>query len=446
MRKLAHWRGFTQMEASEDLQIAQAEGCYLTTIDGRRLFDGVSSMWCNVHGHRHPRLDQAIRSQLDRVSHVTTLGMSADVTDELAERLARIAPGDLSHVFFSSDGSSAVEAALKMALQYWQQTDRVSTSNSKYKTRYLALSSAYHGDTTGAVSLGGIKAFHELFAPIIFSVVRGPLPCTYRMPEGISAGNACEYYTDQLRSLFERHHHELAAIVVEPLVQGAAGMITHPVGLLLQIRKLCDEFDVLLIADEVATGFGRTGQMFASEHESVVPDILCLGKGLTGGYLPMAATIARPHVFEAFLGTASEHRQFYHGHTFGGNALDAAVSLASLDLFDETGLVDEAEKKAIRLRNLLQEKLSAHQHVGDIRGRGMMIGIEMVKDRESKSAFDAALLLGKRICDRTTDLGVWLRPLGDVLVVLPPLVATDEDLIMVAATLDQAIDDCTRLK
>ena len=303
----AHWHGFTQMAHYEPLAIRNAEGCWLTTTDGRRIFDGVSSLWCNVHGHRHPRIDAAVREQLDQVAHVTTLGMSGETTDRLAERLAQITPGDLSHVFFSCDGSSAVEAALKMAFQYWQQRRQPRGE----KTKFLAFSQAYHGDTTGAVSLGGIKFFHQLFAPILFSPVRGPVPCTYRLPEGVTAETACEHYADEIQQLLHIHHAELAAVVMEPLVQGAAGMITHPVGLLSRIRKLCDEYDVLLICDEVATGFGRTGKLFACEHESVVPDILCLGKGLTGGYLPMAATIARPHIYEAFLGECPRPVSFF---------------------------------------------------------------------------------------------------------------------------------------
>ena len=287
-RSMFHWHGFTQMAHYDPLVIERASGCWLITDDGRRLFDGVSSLWCNVHGHARVEIDQAIREQLDRVAHVTTLGMASNTTERLAERLVEITPGDLSHVFFSSDGSSAVEAAIKMAFQYWQQREDPRPE----KTSYLALASAYHGDTTGAVSLGGIKYFHELFAPILFSPIRGPVPCTYRLPEGVSDASACDHYAAQMEDLLKVHHRTLAAVVMEPLIQGAAGMITHPIGLLARIRELCDRYEVLLICDEVATGFGRTGTLFACQQENVVPDILCLGKGLTGGYLPMAATVA----------------------------------------------------------------------------------------------------------------------------------------------------------
>ena len=422
-----HWHGFTQMADYEPLVIEQAEGCWLFTSDGRRLLDGVSSLWCNVHGHRHPRIDAAITDQLQRVAHVTTLGMSCVTTERLAERLAAITPGDLSHVFFSCDGSSAVEAALKMAFQYWQQR----ADPRPQKTKYLALASAYHGDTTGAVSLGGIKYFHQLFAPILFAPIRGPVPCSYRLPEGVRVEAACEYYAREIESLLQAHHETIAAVVMEPLLQGAAGMITHPPGLLRKIRALCDQYDVLLVCDEVATGFGRTGRLFACEHESVTPDILCLGKGLTGGYLPMAATIARPHVYQAFLAAADRSRQFFHGHTFAGNPLAAAAALASIDLFDQRQLVAGVEAKAERLRSRLRP-LADHPNVGDIRGRGLMIGIELVADRESKTSFDPSRQIGRRVCRRTIEHGVWIRPLGDVLVLMPPLVADDEELDLLA--------------
>lgn len=428
----AHWHGFTQMADDDGLVIERAEGCWLTTTDGRRLFDGVSSLWCNIHGHRHERIDAAIREQLDRVAHVTTLGMSGETTERLAERLVDITPGDLSHVFFSSDGSSAVEAALKMAFQYWQQR----ANPRPEKIQFLALGSAYHGDTTGAVSLGGIKFFHELFAPILFSPIRGPIPCTYRLPAGITPESACDHYVEQIESLLNEHHHSLAALVMEPLVQGAAGMITHPTGLLAKVRELCDQYEVLLICDEVATGFGRTGEMFACDHESVTPDILCLGKGLTGGYLPMAATVARPHVFEAFLGPATESRQFFHGHTFGGNPLAAAAALASLDLFNETDLVADVEGKANHLRQCLS-KLSDHPNVGDIRGRGLMVGIELVENLQTKTPPDPTKQIGRHVCRQAVARGVWIRPLSDVIILMPPLVATASELDTLA---DAVID------
>jgi adenosylmethionine-8-amino-7-oxononanoate aminotransferase len=430
----AHWHGFTQMAEYEPLVIEHASGCWLTTADGRRLLDGVSSLWCNVHGHRNPHIDAAITAQLERVAHVTTLGMSSTTTERLAQLLVEITPGDLSHVFFSSDGSSAVEAAIKMAFQYWHQRDDPRPS----KTKYLALSSAYHGDTTGAVSLGGIKYFHQLFAPILFSPIRGPSPCTYRLPEGVTTTSACEHYAADIESKLAEHHESIAAVVMEPLVQGAAGMITHPHGFLSAIRELCDRYEVLLICDEVATGFGRTGRLFACEHESVTPDILCVGKGLTGGYLPMAATMARPHVYDAFLAPATQSHQFFHGHTFAGNPLAAAAAIASIELFQRERLVATIDAKADRLRDRLGRLLD-HPNVGDIRGRGLMVGIELVQDREQKARFDPAEQIGHNVCRRAIEGGVWIRPLGDVIILMPPLVSSDDELDFLADVVTEAI-------
>ena len=411
----------------EPLVIERAQGCWLTTTDGQQLFDGVSSLWCNVHGHRHPKIDAAITSQLDRVAHVTSLGMSSDITETLAAKLAEITPGDLQHVFFSSDGSSAVEAALKMALQYWRGRENPQPE----KTKYVALGLAYHGDTTGAVALGGIDYFHSLFAPLLFSPLRGPTPCSYRLPAGVSPESAADHYVGELEAILRQHHATIAAVVMEPLVQGAAGMLTHPPGFLGQVRRLCDKYDVLLICDEVAVGFGRTGSMFACQQESVVPDILCLGKGLNGGYLPMAATIARSHVYQAFLGPAIAMKQFFHGHTFGGNPLAAAAALASLELFDENDLLKEISRKAQRLRDRLSP-LADHPQVGDIRGRGLLVGIELVADRASKTPLDRQRQTGRQVCRRAIQDGAWIRPLGDVILLVPPLVASDDELDMLA--------------
>lgn len=321
-----------------------------------------------------------------------------------------------------------------MSFQYWQQREDPRPK----KTRFLALGSAYHGDTTGAVSLGGIKYFHQLFAPILFSPVRGPIPCSYRVPSEIDV-TPLEYYTNEIKKLLEKHHEELAAVVMEPLVQGAAGMITHPTGLLRNLRELCDQYNVLLICDEVATGFGRTGKMFACEHESVTPDILCIGKGLTGGYLPMAATVARPHVFNAFLARASDSRQFFHGHTFGGNPLAAAAAMASLDLLTESFYLDHVAEKGEYLRNRIISDLSDQPNVGDIRGRCMMLGIELVADRATRRPFPSELQLGRSVCRRTVRNGVWIRPLGDVIILMPPLIATEAELDMLATVVTESI-------
>ena len=434
----AHWHGFTQMAHYEPIVVHRAEGSWLTTSDGRKLIDGVASLWCNVHGHGHPAINEAIRLQLDRVAHVTTLGMSCDTTEELASELARRSPGDLSHVFFSSDGSSSVEAAIKMAFQYWQQC----AEPRKKKTKYLALNLAYHGDTTGAVSLGGIEYFHQLFSPILFAPIRGPLPCTYRLPPDVSPDQASDYYASEMNALLERHHEELAAVVMEPLVQGAAGMITHPPGFLRRVRALCDQYEVLLICDEVATGFGRTGTLFACDQEGVTPDILCMGKGLTGGYLPMAATVATKRVYEAFLAPVEASKQFFHGHTYAGNPLAAAAALASLGLFDKEQTLIHAKEQGEYLREQL-EVLKSHPYVGSIRGRGLMVGIELVSNRQSKQTFDPSLLIGRRICQAAMDRGVWIRPLGDVVVLMPPLSIDKPELDILAHAVIESIGEVT---
>jgi len=436
-----HWHGFTQMAGYESLLIERGEGSWLIDSQGRRLLDGVSSLWCNVHGHNHPQINAAIVDQLSRVAHVTSIGMGCVTTARLAERLAEIAPGDLDHVFFSSDGASAVEAALKMALQYWhlKHQDRAGATATT-KIKYLAVGSAYHGDTTGAVSLGDIAHFHRLFKPILFQPLRAPCPDTYRLPPGVALEQALDHYADQFERLIERHAAELAAVVLEPLVQGAAGMVIHPPGLLRRVRQACDRHDVLLIADEVATGFGRTGKMFACQHEAVVPDLLCVGKGLTGGYLPMAATVARRNVFDAFLAPRSAGVQFFHGHTYGGNPLAAAAAIASLDIFHDDDVLGGLPNKAARLATGLAV-LGGHRHVGDIRQQGMMVGIELVRCRQTQQSFEANQETGYRVCQAALAYGVWIRPLGDVVVLMPPLSISVAELDQLTEAVCRAVVD-----
>ncbi len=316
------WHPFTQMAEYEPLILHRAEGCELVDIDGNRYLDGTSSLWCNVHGHRHPKIDAAIRAQLDRVAHVTLLGASNLPAITLAKRLVDLAPEGLEHVFFSDDGATAVEVALKMAFQYWRQRNDPRPE----KTCYLALGEAYHGDTLGSVSVGGVARFHAMFAPLFFETLRVPAPDPYRLPPGVTRDDATSYYLQQMEQVLAAEHQRIAAVVIEPLVQAAAGMIVHPPGYLRGVRELTRRYGVLLIADEVAVGMGRTGGMFACEHEQVSPDLLCLAKGLSGGYLPLAATLATEEIWQAFLGDYSQSRSFFHGHTYGGNPLGAAAA------------------------------------------------------------------------------------------------------------------------
>lgn len=430
------WHAFTQMAEYEPLIIERASGCKLVDIDGRELIDGVSSLWCNVHGHRHPRLDAALREQLDRVAHVTSLGQSNPTTIRLARRLVDRAPAGLEHVFFSDNGATAVEVALKMAFQYWQQR----TDPRPQKTSYLAFDAAYHGDTIGSVSVGGVARFHQLFEPLLFSVVRAPTPDCYRLPAGVTAETACQHYLAAVEDLLREHHERLAAVVVEPLVQCAAGMITHPTGFLRGLRELTRRYDVLLIADEVAVGMGRTGTLWACEQEQVEPDFLCLAKGLTGGYMPLAATLATDEIWRAFLGDYASSRTFFHGHTYGGNPLGAAVALATLEVFDEEQTLEQMQPKVERLQRHLQ-RMSELEWVGDVRQRGLLVGVELVRNRETKEPLPWAEKWGLRVCRRALEKGVWLRPLGNVLVIMPPLAISLDELDRIAVVLEESVRD-----
>jgi adenosylmethionine---8-amino-7-oxononanoate aminotransferase len=413
------WHPFTPLAdwaASEPLIIERGEGAYLFDLEGRRYLDGVSSLWCNVHGHRHPALDAAVREQLDKVAHSTLLGVSHPAAIELARRLVERAPAGLNHVFFSDDGATAVEVALKMAFQYWRQK----ADPEPRRTRFLALEGGYHGDTLGDVSIGGVPRFHAAFGPLLFPVLRAPAPHCYRCPLGLDRPGCSIACLTEVERLIVAHPGEVAGVVVEPLVQGAAGMIVHPDGFLQGLREITRRHGTLLIADEVAVGFGRTGKLFACEQEGVTPDFLCLAKGLTGGYLPLAATLTTAEVRSAFLGTATEGKTFYHGHTYGGNPLGAAVALATLRVFDEESTLAALAPKVARLTARLAE-FAARPHVGDVRQRGLIAGVELVAEKATKDAYPWEDQVGARVCARARELGLLVRPLGDVLVVMPPL-------------------------
>ena len=395
------WHPFTQMrgfEGEDALVIESGEREWLVDTEGRRYIDGISSLWCNVHGHRHPRIDTAVREQLDRVAHTTMLGLSHPAAEELARRLVEIAPGGLSRVFYSDSGSTAVEVALKMAFQYWQQA----ADRRPSRTSFVCLENAYHGDTVGSVSDGGIDLFRSLYGPLLFD--------SHRVPAGDPAA---------LERVLSEHRDEVAAVVVEPLVQGAAGMFLQPPGYLRAAREACDRHDVFLVCDEVATGFGRTGTMFACEQEDVVPDFLCLAKGLTGGYLPLAATLATERVHEAFLGDFEEFRTFFHGHTYTGNPLACAAALATLDVFEEERTIERLEPKTALLGQLLHDLVEPLGHVAEVRRCGFMCGIELA-DRDGRP-HDPALRMGHRVTLAARARGAIVRPLGDVVVLMPPL-------------------------
>ncbi len=417
------WHAFTQMAEYEPLLIERAAGCTLYDIDGRPYLDAVSSLWCNLHGHHHPRLDAALVAQAGKIAHTTSLGTSNSTTIQLARQLAELAPAGLEHVFFSDNGATAVEVALKMAFQYWRQCP----APRPQKTRYVALGDAYHGDTLGSVSVGGVERFHAMFAPLLFEVDRLPAPHPYRPPPGVTEESLLKVALHELDALLAREHERIAAVIIEPLVQCAAGMIMHPPGYLRGVRELTRKYDVFLIADEVAVGFGRTGKLFACEHEQVAPDFLCLAKGLTAGYLPAAATMTTDRVWSAFLGDYASGRQFFHGHTYGGNPLACAVALASLEIFDEEQTLVALQPKIAHLTRRL-DRLRPHPHVGNVRQRGFIAGIELVADKATKRPFPFAERRGWRVCQTAREYGVLLRPLGDVLVIMPPLAMTIEEL------------------
>jgi adenosylmethionine-8-amino-7-oxononanoate aminotransferase len=428
------WHPFTPMQtyaAEPPIIIERAQGCMLVDLDGNEYIDGVSSLWCNVHGHRVPQLDQAIRDQLDQVAHSTLLGLANVPSIRLARRLVELAPSGLEHVFFSDDGATAVEVALKMAFQYWRQCPKPQPQ----KTRFLALHSAYHGDTLGDVSVGDLARFHHLFAPLLFPTVRAPSPYCYRCPLGLERTRCQIDCVEALVSLVREHHETLAAVVVEPLMQAAAGMVAAPEGYLRRVREITRQMNVLLIADEVAVGMGRTGTLFACDRENVAPDFLCLAKGLTGGYLPLAATLTNTEIYQAFLGRPDEGKTFYHGHTYTGNALGAAVALANLDLLVGTdslrskpgGLLATLPTKIDRLSQHLR-RMADLPHVGDIRQQGLMAGIELVQHKQTKSSFPPQRRMGAAIYRAAREQGVFLRPLGDVIVIMPPL-AIDDSLL-----------------
>ena len=430
------WHPFTQMQVWPDdqpLVIVAGEGNYLIDARGSRYLDGVSSLWVNIHGHRKAEIDEALIAQLRQVAHTTLLGLASAPSIELAARLVKLAPPGLNRVFYSDSGSTAVEVAIKMAFQYWRQKGRPE------KRVFVALKEAYHGDTVGAVSAGGIDLFHEIFQELLFPVTRIPTPYRYRWPGPGDCATAC---LDAAEALFEQRGKELAALIIEPLVQGAAGMITQPVGFLRELAALCRRHDVLLICDEVATGFGRTGTMFAVEQERVAPDLLCLAKGLTGGYLPLAATLATDRVYEGFLGTVQDKRTFFHGHSYTGNPLACAAALASLDLFESENILERIKPVIATLAEKLAS-IGELEHVGEVRQRGMMIGIELVRDRSTKTEYPYGECVGHRVCLAARKRGVLLRPLGNVVVLMPPLSLTSAEAGWLGDVVKESIDEVT---
>ncbi len=413
------WHPFTQMKDycnSSPLIIEQGQGSYLYDIAGNRYLDGVSSLWVTVHGHRKKKIDEAIIRQVKKISHSTLLGLSNIPAIKLAEQLLAITPRNLRKVFYSDNGSTAVEIALKIAFQFWQQK----SAASKKKKKFISLTHAYHGDTIGSVSVGGIDLFHQVYKPLLFKTLTAPSPYCYRCPFKQSVAQCGLACLDALEKILKKHNHEIAALVIEPLVQGAAGMIVFPKGYLKACRELCSQYHILMIADEVAVGFGRTGKMFACEHEKVKPDLMALAKGITGGTLPLAATLATEEIYRAFLGEAQDQKTFYHGHTYTGNPVACAAALANLEVFEEENVLKTLQQK-IKLLARRLKPFSGLKHVGDIRQCGFMVGIELVQNIRTKKPFALKKKIGHRVILEARRRGVIIRPLGDVIVLMPPL-------------------------
>lgn len=412
------WHGFTQMATyaeNEPIIVDRGESHYLIDVDGNRYLDAISSLWVNTLGHRVPELDAALKEQADLVAHSTMLGHGNRVVIELAEALAEVVPVDEPHFLFASDGAAAVEQALKIAFQFWWN------QGVRHKTSYLALGDAYHGDTIGGLSLGGGGFGTDLFDPLRFPVIRTP---GYDDPGSLA----------KAAHLVRERADELAAVVIEPLVQGAAGMKVAAPDAFGELQSACHESDVLLVCDEVATGFGRTGTLFASEQCRLRPDILALGKGLTGGYLPLAATAASKRVYEAFLGADLGPRTLYHGHSYSGNALGAAVALRHLLLLQERDVLTNVRARSRQLRTLLDERIRPHEEVVDIRLCGLMGGVEIAPGPPDARR-------GRKVCAAAVKRGVLLRPLGDVIVLMPPLTVAEGEIAKIVNVLDESLEE-----
>jgi len=425
------WHPFTQMKdwiEEKPIIITEGRDCFVKDAYGKWYLDGVSSIWVSIHGHRKKEIDDAIKEQLDKIAHSTILGLANIPSIKLAERLINLTDKSfaglspkLSKVFYSDNGSTAVEVALKMAFQYWIRK-RVNGKHS-----FLSLKNAYHGDTIGAVSVGGIDIFHDVFRPLLFKTSKAPSPYCYRCEFGKTPLECSFACLKELKNILEKHSRKIAALIIEPVVQAAGGMIVWPEGYLKGVRELCNKYNVLLIADEVATGFGRTGRMFACEHENVIPDIMCLSKGITNGYMPLAATITTDEVFNAFLGEFKDLKTFFHGHSYTGNPLACAAAIACIDVFEKEETLKNIQPKIALLEDRLKE-IADLPNVGDVRNKGLIAGIELVKNKSTKEPYPWEEKMGWKVACKAREEGVLIRPLGNVIVIMPPLSISIENL------------------
>jgi len=419
------WHPCSQMKDYEELSpmvIERGEGIYLYDTEGKKYYDIISSWWCNLLGHCNPKINQAIKNQLDNLEHVIFANFSHKPVITLCEKLIEVLPKGLCKFNFADNGSSAIEMALKMSFQYHHQT------GNSHKKRFMALSEAYHGETIGALSVGGVDLYSEIYKPILLDVARIEAPDCYRCPYGYLHGNCECPCIEKAEKTFEKFGDETCALIIEPLLQGSAGMKVYPPLYLKKLRKLCDKYNVHLIADEIATGFGRTGKMFACDHSDITPDIMCLSKGLTGGYMPMAIAVTTQEIYDAFYADYLEGKAFMHSHTYSGNPLACSAACAVLDILKEENIIKKANEKAIYFHNKIIEKFANHKNVGDIRNIGLINAIELVENKETKQAFSNKHRYGYQIYKKALEKGVILRPLGDVLYFNPPLIIEKHDM------------------
>ena len=415
------WHPFTQMLdwlVEEPVIIERGEGCYLIDIAGNRYIDGIASMWTNVHGHNHPELNTALKTQIDKIAHTTLLGYSNIPAIQLAQKLVELTPAGLNKVFYSDNGSTAVEVALKIAYQYWQHKEE------PQRKLFIHFDNAYHGDTIGAMSVGGIDSFHTTFDSLLFKGIRVSAPESYRPPHAANTsdnGSAVKTrWLNTVERALSEHEGQIAGIILEPLIQGAGGMLIAPQGFLKELAALAKQWETLLIVDEVMTGFGRTGTMWACEHEDVTPDLLCTAKGLAGGYLPLAATLTTDEIYNAFLGEYQDLKTFFHGHTFTGNPLACAVALENIAIFERENLLSQLQSTIEHFRNRLQEFWTL-RHVGDVRVCGFAAGVELMKNSETCTPYPFEEKVGIRVCKEALTRGAILRPLVNTIVLMPPL-------------------------
>ena len=428
--KAVLWHPFTQMKVWSEqpqLTIESGEGIFLVDTEGNRYYDGVSSLWVNIHGHRRKEIDDAIKEQLDKIAHTTMLGLVNIPAVEYGEALLKKVPSGLTRVFYSDDGSTAVEAALKICFQYWKNSGQLQ------KKKFITLDSAYHGDTLGTVSVGGIDLFHQTFSTLLFDTYKIPCPsCFHCLKVSDSEKEKCQLLClEDLESLLKKHSDQIAGLIIEPIFQAAAGMLQQPKGYLAKVRELTTKYDVLMIADEVAVGFGRTGKLFACDHEEVTPDLLCLSKGITGGYLALGATLATERIYEAFLGELIEGKTFYHGHSYTGNPLACAAAMASLELFDKDQVFQKFPEKEKAMAQGL-EKIAKNSKVADIRHRGLIAGIELLPTKANHIA---------DICRSCRASGLIIRNIGNVIILMPPIVSTPDEISQMVQIIAKSLNE-----